>query len=555
VKYYSLKVRKQQIKIMIKMSWLLVSIIALIAAVTLYYWRKLQQEREELKHKKLQLEHDRIRAEAANQTKSQFLANMSHELRTPLNAILGFTQIMSRDPDLQSTHRDYLNIIYRSSEHLLELIDDILDLSKIGAEKMSLDESDFNLYQLINSSVALFQSQAQQKELQLIFRIEPEVPQYVRGDRKKLRSCLVNPLSNAIKFTHDGSITLRVSVAREQQFKAARDKFPTQPQTSNPNEPIMIYFEIQDTGVGIIPEELEIIFEAFVQTKSGQKSGKGTGLGLAITRQFVRLMGGEIVAKSIVGEGTTIEFEVEVTPLDREPKNIENASSVVVGLQPGQPSFRILVVDNNTDSCLLLVTRLNNVGFEVRSVENGLEALIVWDSWQPHLIWMNLRMPIIDGLIATRQIRERERQGKTRDQPTVIIGMITNQGNQGLDAMLAAGCDHVVRKPISETIALETIAQYLGVCYRYESLPASTSSSVSLAEVESFLIAQLSKMPLPWVRSLNQAANEVNEVLVFQLIDQIPNDRVQLAESLLSLAQDFRLDTIVRLTQSVLRDS
>jgi adenylate cyclase len=532
----------------------LVASMASATVVTISHLRKLQQEREELKYKQFQLESDRIRAEAASQAKSQFLANISHELRTPLNAILGFTQIISRDPELNGSHQEYLEIIYRSSEHLLELIDDILDLSKIEAGRMSLEESDFDLLSTIESAVALFQNQAEQKGLQLVIQLQPDVPKYVRGDRKKLRSCLVNPLSNAMKFTQEGRISIRVS--------SVFHPIPLERQRTNHKEPITIHFEIQDTGMGIAPEECDRVFDAFVQTQTGRQSATGTGLGLAITRQFVQLMGGEISVHSVVGEGTTIAFNVMVMPLEMEPEKVEMGQSRVIGFEPGQPAFRILVVDNDADSQLLLVTLLNQIGFEVRSAEDGLKAVEIWESWQPHLIWMNVRMPMMDGLTATRQIRERERNQK-RDQPTVIIAMTASQGEsvgaaatqESHHEILAAGCDHVVGKPILEAIALDTIARYLGVCYRYESLSVYRSSSRSLAEVESLLSDQLGEMPILWVRSLNQAANEVNETLVFQLIDQIPDNRVQLAESLLSLTNDFRLDTIVRLTQSVLRDS
>lgn len=517
--------------------------------VTIVYLRQLQQEREELTAKQVQLERDRLRAEVASQAKSEFLANMSHELRTPLNAILGFTEIISGDPQLNPSHRNYLDNIYRSSQYLLELIDDILDLSKIEAGRMGLEESQFDLHSTIDSVMVLFQNQAKQKGLQLVLELQPDVPRYVKGDRKKLRSCLVNPLSNALKFTQHGSITLRVSCGLSD---APSPQHPTG---------MMLHVEIQDTGVGIAPEELDRVFEAFVQTQIGWQSGNGTGLGLTITRQFVRLMGGEISIDSGVGEGTRVKFSARITPWERESETVEIDRLNVVGWQPGQPSFRILVVDPDAESRLLLMAQLQRIGFEVSSAQSGSNAIEVWERWEPHLMLLDVQMPVTDALTAIRQIRHRQRM-RTTEKPTAIVATIAHPGEQ-LDSvtteeakqdLLASGCDAVVDKPMSDTIVANTIARFLGVCYRYESRSGTKSASLSFAEIESCLSSQLKEMPLLWVRSLNQAANEVNEILVFQLIERIPNDRVQLAECLLALARDFRLDTIVRLTESVLRD-
>ncbi|MGB7444976.1 MAG: response regulator, partial [Coleofasciculaceae cyanobacterium] len=236
-------------------------------------------------------------AEAANQAKSEFLANMSHEFRTPLNIILGFTQVMNRNHQLSSEQRECLEIISRSGEHLLELINDVLDLSKIEAGLISLDESCFDLYRLLDNLEAMFQVKAEQKKIQLLFNVHSDVPQYVRTDQKKLRVCLINLLSNAIKFTEYGNVTLRVElkmVSAQGEVKNTLENQPFLPnsavKTSDYSQ--FLIFTVEDTGSGIIEKELSSIFDAFVQTERGRKSAEGTGLGLTITKKFVQLMGG-----------------------------------------------------------------------------------------------------------------------------------------------------------------------------------------------------------------------------------------------------------------------
>jgi two-component system sensor histidine kinase/response regulator len=224
------------------------------------------------------------KAEAANQAKSAFLANMSHELRTPLNAILGFTQLMRRDPSFGPGQRKNLRIMHQSGEHLLELLNDVLEMSKIEAGRATFIESDFDLHKLLANLESMFGARAQGKGLQLDFECAPDVPQYIRTDERKLRQTLINLLDNAVKFTERGGVTLRVSESasrRVGEVSLAR-----------------LLFEVQDTGAGIAAEEMGQVFEAFTQTASGQKSLQGTGLGLALSRRFVQLMGGDITVAS-----------------------------------------------------------------------------------------------------------------------------------------------------------------------------------------------------------------------------------------------------------------
>ncbi|TAF30131.1 MAG: hybrid sensor histidine kinase/response regulator, partial [Oscillatoriales cyanobacterium] len=248
------------------------------------------------------------KAAAASQAKSQFVANMSHELRTPLNAILGFTQVMSRDCLLSHENIENLRIINRSGQHLLELINDVLDLSKIEAGIVALDESSFDLYQVLDTLEEMFQIKAETKNLHLKFSVESQVPQYIKTDEKKLRVCLINLLGNSIKFTENGGEILLIVGLENVTFQSLETETDS---NSISNERCVIFFEVQDTGVGIAAEEMNTLFNAFVQTEAGKKAADGTGLGLNITKKYVEIMGGNIEVSSILGEGTTFKFNIK----------------------------------------------------------------------------------------------------------------------------------------------------------------------------------------------------------------------------------------------------
>lgn len=511
--------------------------------------QKLQQEiQERIKAEK--------EAEAASHAKSEFLANMSHELRTPLNAILGFTQVMSRDPELNTEQREYLGIINRSGEHLLELINDVLDLSKIEAGLISLYESSFDLYRLLDNLEEMFQIKADQKNLQLIFSVPSNIPQYVKVDAKKLRVCLINLLGNAIKFTDYGSVTLRV---------ARSSVISEESQWTTDNRQWTLDFEVEDTGHGIAPEEIDQLFNAFIQTETGKRSAEGTGLGLTITRKFVQLMGGEITVRSVLGEGTSFKFSIKIADADSD-QVVEKSMRRVIGIQPTQESYRILVVDDTKENRLLLVKLLEPIGFEVREAENGSEAVKLWESWQPHLIWMDTRMPILDGLEATRQIRikEEEMEIETKkvsssakiSSSTIIIALTASAFEERRGEILAAGSYDFIRKPFTEEVIFEKIREYLGVAYIYEDLPQSEKKHRRVHPIDStsdlFFLTELSKMPQSWVSQVYQAANEVNEDLVLELVKQISDKNPDLTEALMDLLNDFRLDVIVGITQTVI---
>jgi signal transduction histidine kinase/CheY-like chemotaxis protein len=382
------------------------------------------QQRRELAAQNHALEKAKLEAEAANRAKSQFLSKMSHELRTPLNAILGFTQVMAHDDSLTKEQKEHLGIINRSGEHLLELINEILSMAKIEAGQVTLNENCFDLYRLLDSIEDMLRLKANSKGLELIFERSLDLPQYIRTDESKLRQVLINLVENAIKFTQTGSVTLRVR---------GGDGSPYPPILPSSSAQSRITFEVEDTGPGIASDELCTLFNPFVQTQIGRQSMEGTGLGLAISRQFVRMMGGEITVSTQLGRGTIFTFDIQV---DLATKADEEAIAIrrrIIGLEPNQPTYRILVVEDALENRQLLLKLLKPLGFEVREAANGQEAIALWESWSPHLIFMDILMPVIDGYEATQQIKR-----TPNGHNTVIIALTASAFEEQREDILRA---------------------------------------------------------------------------------------------------------------------
>ncbi|HAX80815.1 MAG TPA: hypothetical protein DCY88_34500 [Cyanobacteria bacterium UBA11372] len=486
-------------------------------------------------------------AENASKAKSIFLANMSHELRTPLNAILGFSQLMERDPAITSRQRESLGIINRSGEHLLALIDDVLEMSKIEAGRIVLNPSPFNLHYLLGTLQEMFQIRTQSKQLFLEFDIAPDLPQFVVTDEGKLRQVLINLLGNAVKFTGNGGITLRAFV----------DNSPT----INPQ----LFFEIEDTGKGIAPAEMDRLFQPFVQTESGIKSKEGTGLGLTISRQYVQLMGGNINCHSVLGEGSIFSFALPVT-LAKAGEIIAQPTTKgrVIQLDPNQPLYRILVVDDRQENCQLLLQLLQTVGFETRSAANGEEAIAIWQQWHPHLIWMDMRMPLMDGYEATRQIKAMQANAvgagftdnlttptdilsKPAPIHTIIIALTASAFEEQQANVLAAGCDDFVRKPFREQVIFDKLAQHLGVEYIYEQPTVENYLTPTNIQIEQ--LDGIAEMPSEWIEQVYQAAIAVDGDRISQLIEQIPPNNKNLAKELSTLVYNFCFDEIMTMIE------
>ncbi|AFY82972.1 PAS domain S-box protein [Oscillatoria acuminata] len=481
-----------------------------------------------------------IAADTANRAKSEFLANMSHELRTPLNAILGFSQVMRRDRSLKTQQAEQLQIINRAGEHLLDLINDILEMSKIEAGRTGFHESSFDLLDLLDNLETMLQLKVKSKGLQLEFDIDPQVPKFISTDEGKLRQVLLNILGNAIKFTQTGGIVLRVRVATDEGKKAGEtipgDRLPK------------LYFEIEDTGPGIAPQEMHRLFEPFAQTETGMKSGQGTGLGLPISQKFVELMGGQIQVRSIPNQGTVFSFDL--TPGQGEPVESPQRQTKprAVALAPHQPEYRILAVDDAFESRLLLITLFSGLGFSVRGAATGREALEIWESWEPHLIWMDMRMPDMDGFEATRRIK-----ATPKGQNTVVIALTASAFEEDRQLVLAAGCNDFIHKPFREEVLLSKVGEHIGVRYIYDEpiesesdnrIQSATEDSAFILDAQSFQF-----MPRDWVVRIYDAACQCSDDMILELIEEIPPENAPFAKALTELANNFQFETVMVLTQ------
>ena len=498
-------------------------------------------------------------AESANRAQSAFLANMSHELRTPLNTILGFAQIMARDSELSDKVKEHLSIIQRSGEHLLILINQVLDLSKIEAGRISLHEKDFDLLRLFDELREMFFLKAQNKGLSLEFEIDDVVPRYVFSDEVKLRQVLINLLSNAMKFTKEGGVHLSVTCRRYSAHTRQRSTEPGQvnsehgPQSTD----YCVLFTLKDTGPGIATGDMDKLFEAFAQSESGRYSPNSTGLGLPISRKFVQLLGGDITVESTVGKGSIFYFHILVGPGNEQ--TLRSASSVrkAVAVEPGQPRSRMLVVDDEPDNRKLLVRMLSSFDFEIREAKDGQQAIEIWEQWRPHLIWMDVRMPMMDGYETTQKIKElavangkkgrEDSQEPSADlQPPVIIALSASVFEEERATALSKGCDDFLRKPFRETEMLELLQKYLGIRFVYE---GEEHLATGERQDDTLNIDALSALPAELLAQLEQAAVTSNMNKMPALLEDIRRHDPSVTQVLSRVTERFEFQAILKALQ------
>lgn len=478
-----------------------------------------QEDRRQLAQRTAELVVARDAADAANKAKSLFLANMSHELRTPLNAILGFSSLMSRSPDLPHDQREYLAIINRSGGYLLKLIDDVLDMAKIEAGQGQLDIAPFDLGDMVLDVTEMMRLRAREKGLRLLVDQSSEFPRYIKGDEARLRQILINLVGNAVKFTQQGGVTVRLGV--------------------KDNHVPHLLIEIEDTGPGIAPEDQQRIFEPFVQLAESSSARGGSGLGLSISRQFVQLMGGTITLDSAPGIGSRfrIDLPLQLAGAADVGKLAEpGARREVVGLAPGQPNYRILIAEDQIENQVLLSRLMSTIGIEAKVAENGERCVQLFKDWHPHLIWMDRRMPVLDGVEATRRIRQ-----LPGGQDVTIIAVTASAFKEQHEEMAEAGMDDVVAKPYRFDQIYDCLARHLGVKFIYRTETASDQ----LPPAIKLMPGTTAVLPAPLRTEMREALITLDRERIDQAVRKAAEIDPGLGNALSCLAEEFDYQAIL----------
>jgi two-component system sensor histidine kinase/response regulator len=472
------------------------------------------------------------KAEQANEAKTQFLANMSHELRTPLNAVLGFAQVLRRSSNLDENQQDAVNIIDRSGQHLLNLINDILDISKIEAGKAVLHTKNFDLLDMLQHISDLFSGYGADKELLFEMQTAKNIPQYIQGDEGKLRQILINLLGNAFKFTEQGKITLKIDA------------------TVIEKDTYQLHFGVKDTGMGIASEDLEKIFSPFTQTEEGASKPAGTGLGLSICRKFIRLMDGDIAVQSVIGQGSVFSFTMHAKKA--EASNTPARPQQVTQLAPNQRSYRVLIVEDIKENRTLLVNLMEQTGFTVKEAVNGKEGVELFHSWQPDLIWMDLRMPVMDGYQAVQEIKKTE-----AGQNTVVIALSAHALEEEREKILSLGSDDFLSKPYVEEELFAAMKKHLGVHFIHKSQkPPSpaVSSSQSKPGPEKPLAELLTELPEKIKKDLLAAATVLDQAGCLTILEQFKAEvptAVTAFNYLNRLAKNYQFEDIEQILNDI----
>ncbi|MCP4368004.1 MAG: response regulator [Deltaproteobacteria bacterium] len=472
-------------------------------------------------------------AESANNAKSTFLANMSHELRTPLNSIIGYTQLLGHSLYLQENDKEHLKTILKSGEHLLGLINDVIELSKIEAGIHELNLISFELFAMLKNILEMLSFPIQEKGLHLEFEMDDNLPKYIETDEQKLRQVLINLINNATKFTQVGQIILRVKLFDTNELF----------QPKLPQEKVRIYFEVQDTGYGIAQQELDKIFETFTQTESGRNSAEGTGLGLAISAKYVQMMQGKLSIKSQLGKGSTLSFDI-IAKISQEEKRTHDKSEkhIIIGSMPKKNPCRILIVEDNDSNRALLHKQLKIIGLSnIREAQDGFEAIEIHKKWLPHLIWMDLNLPGLDGKETTRQIR-----ATPEGEDTVIIALTASIFEETLNEVKAAGFDDILLKPYLEQTIFNKMADYLDIEFIYKE--SFNNNETQEIKPVTMLPKSIENMPDEWLTQFHQAAvrGEITESR--KLILQINKLHPNLAQELEKLVNTYRFDILAKIS-------
>ncbi len=455
------------------------------------------------------------KAEVANKSKSVFLANMSHEIRTPMNAILGHAQIMARDKTMTVQQQKGVAAINRSGEHLLNLINDVLDMSKIEAGKIKILKSSFRLHSLVGEIGEMFRIRMDQKNLQFETFLSPDLPDLIRADEGRVRQIILNLVGNAVKFTDQGGIIIKASL---------EDRF--------------IKIVVSDTGYGIPEESLETIFQAFEQSEKGMQTAGGTGLGLAISRQMARLMGGDIVVESTVGKGSRFFFTFEFTQGDKQEISSNLPERHVIKIAPGHDKIKVLVVDDREENRQIVKLMLEPLDFILTEAVNGKEAVEIFKAWKPQVIIMDVVMPVMDGVEATNQIRAHE-----DGADTFILVLSASALDQEREQVMKNGADVFMKKPFKAAKLLEQIRIHTGIEYEYEEIQGQSRP----CDTEKFDPKTIAALPMSIRNEIKDAAVLGKMDELEDLVSRISDIDTGIAAHLKGLVEDFELEIIQNL--------
>ncbi|MCU7906369.1 MAG: response regulator [Candidatus Thiodiazotropha sp. (ex Epidulcina cf. delphinae)] len=473
------------------------------------------EQRVQLRTK--ELEQARDNAETANRSKSLFLANMSHELRTPMNAILGFVQLMQQDQSLTQGQKNDLITINHSGQHLLALINDVLEISRIESGRLSLEPRVFNLPALLVSVEEMIRVRAAKEGLVLRIELAEGLPDYVEGDERRLRQVLINLLGNGVKYTQSGWVVMRVRL-------------------DNGSAPAFMHFEVEDSGPGINENDRQHIFEPFFQTQEGAAKGEGTGLGLTISREYVALMGGELLLETHPDQGSLFHFSVPLQVVAAPTLIVSTGGRRVIGLQPGQRSFRVLIAEDSRDNRQLLRRILEDIGLTVKEASDGRQAVELFEQWRPHFIWMDMRMPGMDGYQASQLIK-----AHPAGNQTVVVALTASVFEEDRTKVLAAGCDDFIRKPAMPAVIYEALERHLGLRFRYadeEEEPKSAMTNEDLAQ-------SMSRLPTDLRKALRDRVLALDPYELERSIEEIRAVDPSLAMTLKPLLKEYRFEEIL----------
>ena len=459
----------------------------------------------------------RDQAEQANRAKSVFLANISHELRTPLNAILGFSQLLQQDAVAGSVQSQRLHTIRHSGEHLLHLINNIIDLSRIESGRIELDPVPTDLDRLVDEVLAMVRWKTDAKGVELTLHRARDVPQWMRIDASKLRQILINLLGNAAKFTEHGTVQVHLALLAPSQLQVT----------------------IQDSGPGMDPALQARLFQRFVKGSELPAGEASSGLGLSISREIARIMGGDISVTSQPGQGSsftvTLPFAAERSLAStNHHQDLEGAMPVA-----GTPRHRLLIVDDEPLNRQLLREILEPLGVELQQASNGQEALLAVAQARPALVWMDIRMPVLDGMEATRRIR-----ALPDGQTIKIIALTAHALEEERQAILQAGCDEVLRKPFTLQDIQSALTRHLGM--EFVGRPATTLAATRIRAVD------LAQLPHAELLALHNAFTNLEAAECLRVIDSMTTDNDHLKQRLQEMVHNFRFREVLESAEKAL---